>query len=261
MPSTYAHARFGKEARVMLPEPLQRSIQRFPQLFDLGVQGPDFFFYYQPLFKTQLGALGTWYHELSGQEFFRRATEQYAAAPSEGAMVYLYGVLCHYALDSRSHGLVYQVTEQGCPGHTELEVELDRVLLARDGVAEPHRKNLCHHLRLTWGECATIAPFYPPVTAYAIRRSVRIMAAAGWLLSRKNRELLQSLFRLGGQTPGQMVMYSRPNRRCAAYLPELERCYAQALERFPEMAQQLAQYMERGTPLGEDFRLNFNGRE
>ena len=49
LPSIYAHFRFGDQAAKLLPEPMQRSIARFPQLFSLGVHGPDFFFFYQPL--------------------------------------------------------------------------------------------------------------------------------------------------------------------------------------------------------------------
>ena len=58
MPSMYAHARFAREASKALPEQLRLPVQRFGRLFDVGAYGPGFFFFYQPFFKTKMGALG-----------------------------------------------------------------------------------------------------------------------------------------------------------------------------------------------------------
>lgn len=260
LPSIYAHTRFAHEAAQAFPEPIRRSIQRFPQLFDVGAQGPDFFFFYQPLFQTRMGSLGGWYHNLSGQEFFQRCARHYADAPSEGALVYLYGVLCHYALDSACHPLIVSATAGDAPGHTELETEFDRVLLARDGKNPPHRQNVGKALHLTWGECATVAGFYPPATAYTVRRGVRCMAAACRLLTMKNRTLLQRVMRLGGKYAAQLVMHSRPNRRCAPLVAQLDALYAQALARCGSLAGELEALNARGIEPGEDFAASFSGR-
>lgn len=259
MPSIYAHFRFGDQAAKLLPEPMRRSIARFPQLFSLGVHGPDFFFFYQPLFKTQMGSLGDWYHGLTGREFFQRAAHHLADNPSEGAKVYLYGVLCHYTLDSVCHPMINAATAAGNPVHTELETEFDRVLLTKDGRVHPERQYLGRRLKLTWGESVTVAGFYPPATVYTVRRSVRLMAAATRLMTMKNRRLLQAIFNLGGTYASKMVMHQRPNRRCSALIPQLEELYEQALERFPTMAAQLEAYLKDGTPLGAEFDANFEG--
>lgn len=259
MPSIYAHFRFGDQAAKLLPEPMQRSIARFPQLFSLGVHGPDFFFFYQPLFKTQMGSLGGWYHDLTGKEFFQRAARHLADNPSEGARVYLYGVLCHYALDSVCHPMINAATAAGNPVHTELETEFDRVLLTKDGRVPPERQYLGQRLKLTWGESVTVAGFYPPATVYTVRRSVRLMAAVSRLMTMKNRKLLQFIFNLGGEYGSKMVMQQRPNRRCSALIPQLEELYEQALERFPVLAAQLEDYLADGTPLGTEFDDNFSG--
>ena len=259
MPSIYAHFRFGDQAAKLLPESMRRSIARFPQLFSLGVHGPDFFFFYQPLFKTQMGSLGDWYHGLTGREFFQRAAHHLADNPSEGAKVYLYGVLCHYALDSACHPMINAATAAGNPVHTELETEFDRVLLTKDGRVPPERQYLGRRLKLTWGESVTVAGFYPPATVYTVRRSVRLMAAVSRLMTMKNRRLLQAIFNLGGTYASKMVMHQRPNRRCSALIPQLEELYEQALERFPMMAAQLEAYLKDGTPLGAEFDANFEG--
>ena len=166
MPSIYAHSRFAQQAAGTLPEHLQLSVKRFRQLYDVGCYGPDFFFFYQPLFKTRMGQLGRQYHRMTGKEFFEGAAEHLRQAPSEGGQAYLYGVLCHYVLDSACHPLIRSVSAEGCPGHTELETEFDRHLLTKDGRVPAHRQNLGRNLRLTWGGCVTVSGFYPPATAY-----------------------------------------------------------------------------------------------
>ena len=45
MPSSYAHYRFGKQILAQMPADVKRSIQRFRRMFDMGLQGPDIFFY------------------------------------------------------------------------------------------------------------------------------------------------------------------------------------------------------------------------
>lgn len=259
MPSAYAHFRFGDQAAQTLPEALQNSIQRFPQLFSVGMHGPDLFYFYQPLFKTRMGNLGDRYHNLTGKEYFQRAVEHWKEAPSEGGTVYLYGVLCHFVLDSICHPMVVKVTAGGAPMHVELETEYDRILLTRDGKTPPHRQYLGSRLKLTWGECDTVAGFFPPATTSVIHRCVHNMALAYRVLSTKHRKLLQTVFKLGREYATQIIMHTRPNRRCAEYIPQLDALYAKALERYPVMAEELAAYIDHGTPLGEDFNANFSG--
>ena len=47
MPSCYAHYRFGVHVLQTLPEQVQKQIEANRNLFDLGLQGPDFFFFYR----------------------------------------------------------------------------------------------------------------------------------------------------------------------------------------------------------------------
>ncbi|MGM9603966.1 MAG: zinc dependent phospholipase C family protein, partial [Faecousia sp.] len=257
LPSMYAHARFSQQAAKALPEHLRLTVQRFGRLYDVGAYGPDFFFFYQPLFKTKMGALGSQYHKMTGKEFFEAAARHLQQAPSEGGRAYLFGVLCHYALDSVCHPLICQVSAEGSVGHTELETEFDRHLLTQDGKVPAHRQNLGRNMHLTWGECVTVSGFYPPATAYTVRQGVGTMSLTCRALTMKNRKLLESLFRLGGEYASQMVMYPRPNHRCAQLIEPLEQLYARALERYPTLAAQLAGHLENGTPLGPEFDAAF----
>ena len=63
MPCIYAHNSFGKEVQKMLPKPLKNTIRRHPAAFRIGLQGPDFLFFYHPLLKCKTNQLG--YHQHS----------------------------------------------------------------------------------------------------------------------------------------------------------------------------------------------------
>ena len=43
MPATYAHYRFGQEVRKDLPEKEKKIVEEFPELFMIGLHGPDIF--------------------------------------------------------------------------------------------------------------------------------------------------------------------------------------------------------------------------
>lgn len=255
MPSNYAHYRFGSLALPELPEERRRSLQRFRQLYDVGLHGPDLFFYFLPLFHTKTRELGGSYHKLTGKEFFETAAARLREQPSEGGEAYLFGVLGHYALDSACHPLVNAADAEGKIRHVELETEFDRHLLALDGAETPETRDISGHMRLTWGEAVTVSGFYPPASAYAIRLSVKSMALINRGLSLRNRKFVETAFRLAHNS--DLVMYSRPNRKCAPLIPRLQTLFDEALARYPAMAEALEGCLRDGTPLGEYFDAVF----
>lgn len=257
MPSAYAHLRFGNQSLPRLPGEANILIRHFNRLYDVGLQGPDLFFYYNPLLRTEIGALGYHFHMQSGKEFFGHAIRAFRAAPSDGARAYLYGVLGHYCLDSVCHPYVREVAAEGKIGHTEMETEFDRLLMARDGIALPHRHSLRQHFRLTRGECATAAAFYNPVGTAAIRRCVRNMQMVSRLTTTKHRRMVRKIMGIGGKVGLEMVMTESPNENCDETDRVLLGLYGDALERYPILTEQLNIAMKNGTPLGSDFEPVF----
>ena len=49
MPSTYAHYRLGQQVRRELEGNERKIIEKYPQLYLIGLHGPDILFYYKPL--------------------------------------------------------------------------------------------------------------------------------------------------------------------------------------------------------------------
>ncbi len=253
MPAFYAHYRFGKQLLSTLPPDVKQCIHRFRRLYDMGLQGPDLFFYYNPVIKTQVGDLGGTFHRQSGQEFFTRACAQ---ATSEAARSYLYGLLGHYCLDSGCHPYVNQVVEQGQARHIALESEFDRYLMAADGIAAPHAQDHSGKVKLTRGECVTVAAFYPPATPGSVHRSVRNMAWCLCFLSgdRDKREKLLKRIRpslCDSLVPRESVPeYQRMDSELLARFNRCQKHYLTLLE-------QLTAHMADQTPLGEDFQSSF----
>ena len=257
MPSHNAHYRFGASAMSAMPPEGRRNVQRFRQLYDVGLHGPDIFFYHNIFLKDNTSNPAKKYHRQTGREFFTRVCKRIRLEPSEGAMAYLYGVLTHYCLDTACHPYNHTVTADAAIGHTELETEFDRYLLTKDGKVPAHRQNLGKNMHLTWGECVTISGFFPPATAYTVRQGVGTMSLVCRALTMKNRKLLQAMFRLGGEYASQLVMFTRPNHRCAQLIEPLEQLYERALGRYSGLAAQLLDCLENGTPLGSDFDADF----
>lgn len=260
MPSHYAHYRFGAAMLEKMPADTRKSAQRFRQLYDVGLHGPDLFFYYNPVIHTRVGALGGKFHAQSGQEFFTRVCQDLRREPTEAGRAYLYGVLCHYGLDSQCHPFVNQKAAEGPAGHVEIETEFDRFLLDMDGKRPPHTQDVSRHLRLTPGECDTASRFYPPATAGNIRAGVRNMAFCIHMLAAPNgwrRSIVEKGASMIGSGAQQLVMPESANPRCAALDAPLMALYDQAANRYPVLLEQLIAHLDQGAPLGTDFAATF----
>lgn len=256
MPANYTHHRFGKEAMVKLPADAQRLIQRFRRLYNLGLQGPDIFFYHNPLWKTRAGQLGSQYHAMTGRDFFAQVCAYLRKHPSEGGMAYLYGVVGHYCLDSVAHPFV-DAHNSDTIGHVEMETEFNRYLMVLDGVQSPQTYNMGRHFKLTRGECVTIAEFYPPATGAAVHSSIRFLRFACRFLAGKHRKLLRAVLRLLPRSISQHFMITPANHKCIHLNEPLFACYQEALSRYGIMTAQVLAHLKEETPLGPEFDAIF----
>lgn len=253
MPASYAHYRFGKLLLPQLPPDVRQCIQRFRRMYDMGLQGPDFFLY-TPIKTSAADNPGRVFHRQSGQEFFTAASK---AADSEAARAYLWGLLGHYCLDAACHPFINRLAEIGEAEHIPLEAEFDRYLLVRDGESMPHRFDISRFLRPTRGECESMSGFYPGTTGTQVNFHVRCMARFLQCLSRPDSHLLKKL--LLGIAPG-LGIFAIPEAESEALVPyvrELQELYGQALERYHELLQQLSAHLQNGEALGDDFSPTF----
>ena len=129
MPTTYAHYRFGKEVTEALPRGLQNTIEYHRDLYDIGLHGPDILFYYKALKSHPVNQQGHTVHENFADTFFEHAVSVIEKAEDPtAARVYIYGVICHFALDSECHPYIEKMIRESGISHCELEMEFDRYL-------------------------------------------------------------------------------------------------------------------------------------
>ena len=75
----------GRETARLLEPAALGVITQAPQLYSIGLHGPDLFFYYKPLSKNPVNQLGHGLHDRPGREFFERAARVLKAHPDSVA--------------------------------------------------------------------------------------------------------------------------------------------------------------------------------
>ena len=254
MPASYAHYRFGKEVLPLLPGDVRQCIRRFRRMYDLGLNGPDFLFYFYPFLKTATRAMGHEFHMQSGLEFFTHAC---SVATSEAARAYLYGLLGHYCLDRACHPYIDQLTQIGEVRHIPLESAFERHLLELDKHPSPHTFEMSKRMKPTRGECMTIAEFFPGASGGTVSVSFRSMGYYGKILANPAKAGLVKFFTKFFPTyPDHKIPEEIPEDQLL-YLGELHSLYNEAVGEYPALLSQITAAMKEGTPLGGDFEKIF----
>ncbi len=143
MPGIVTHFIFGQTVLNNLSTEDRLTITKHEQIFNIGTQGPDMFFYYIPgLLKRELKQLGLILHKQKTGEFFKRSLiemDKLEGIEREIAFSYIAGYLTHYALDYKTHKYIYYKTgfrKKGRPIssnkfsilHKNLETNIDIML-------------------------------------------------------------------------------------------------------------------------------------
>ena len=254
MPSAYAHHQFGAQLLPALSADIRIPVQRYRSLFDLGLQGPDFFFYYKLGKDTPVRQLAREYHHRTGAAVFSKICRD-LGHPTEEELAYLYGLLAHYCLDSVCHPIVCRVTGEDGLAHNAMESEFERFLLARSGVKNPHSYHRGAAVRCSGDHGAVIARFYPEAKPQQIRQAVNTMGTVLGLLT-VHAGAKRVLKLMGGPNPG-LLMHRQADPAYAGYNEELLAGYRQALDLYPQLLQQLHSHMTLGEAFGEEFEAIF----
>ena len=160
MPGLLTHHMAGRAVLAGLPGDMHRGLKACRGVFNLGAQGPDFFFYYVPgLVCKRSRGVGQDIHRGRFGAFFmhmaRQMKELRDPARHQALLAYLSGLLVHYAVDAHAHPYVYaQVHRPGSTRlqesarHRHLETSIDVLLLAQQAGLRPQQvaqwRLLCH---------------------------------------------------------------------------------------------------------------------
>ena len=145
MPGFTTHYILGMKAYNDLPANyLKFVITKYRWLYQLGLQGPDMFFYNLPILRHRDHRnVGSYMHEHRVNDFFRCAFDRLSRIESkqqkEEGMAFLCGFICHYIGDSICHPYVYGRIGYDVqnPGgyyhglHAKLENDIDALLLKK----------------------------------------------------------------------------------------------------------------------------------
>ena len=235
MPSTYAHRLFGEKILEHYPESIRALIQNERQLYDIGLHGPDIFFYYKVLKTDPINQIGYQTHDRPARAFFAPAKDRLDASPHRDAsLAYLLGFVCHFALDSTCHGYIENKIRLSHVKHTEIESEFDRYLLEQRGI-DPWKAHLTDHIVASRENAAIIAPFFAQADARAVRRALRAMIFYNRLLCAPHapkRFLVNTTLRLSRNYAEMhgMMMAKHPIPACADSNLRLEKLFLRAQE-------------------------------
>ena len=216
MPGFTTHYIFGMKAYNDMPfTPLKHTIAKYRWLYQLGLQGPDMFFYNIPILRHRdYRNVGSYMHEHKVNAFFecclRRIGTIRSRQQQEEAISYLAGFMNHYIADSICHPYVYgrigypvdAPTSMHHGMHAHLENELDAILLWKYKKKKPSEFNQTATICLNGQEIQFISHFlascinetyYPityrnnfQVTPAMVHRSIWALRCGCRTLSDKN---------------------------------------------------------------------------
>ncbi|MDF2609275.1 MAG: hypothetical protein K0R92_749 [Lachnospiraceae bacterium] len=262
MPSAYAHYRFGNEVYKLLPGKIQNTIDKYKDLYDIGLQGPDIFLFYKPMSPTPNSLLGYDIHDRPAKEFFQPAkhiVKQFVSP--DAAMSYLFGFLCHFVFDSKCHPYVEEKIKQSGLSHIEIEVEYDRKLMLQDG-HDPIIYQPVNYINNSSGNAAFISKFFPTVNKEQIEEALESMKRYSNLFVSPG--ILKRLFLYGilkithryEDFHGLIVKY-KANPQCYDSCAKLDELYTEGIELSLELIKNYKEYVFYNEELSNLFDRTF----
>ncbi|MGN0485111.1 MAG: zinc dependent phospholipase C family protein [Lachnospiraceae bacterium] len=265
MPSTYAHYRLGKEVKNSLREEERTVIIKNRELFQIGLHGPDLLFYYKPLKNNPVNQMGFAMHKRPGKEFFANAANVVKEHHSRSRyLAYVYGFICHFALDESCHGYIDEKIAASGLSHTEIEVEFDRMLMVQDNL-DPIRQKLTEHIVPTLKNAEVIQAFFQGVDSEKIYKAMKGMIFHNNLLVAPNkgkRLVIDTLLSATGhyeEMHGLMVNYEK-NPQCEDSCRKLWLLYQDAKELAVTLIHEFRDYLEGRLKLDEVYDYTFGSQ-
>ena len=260
MPTTYAHWRFGCDCIDVLPEQLQNIIRSNREIFDLGVHGPDIFFY--DLTHKEISGHGHKMHREAGSVFFERCVDVCCNSQrdKDSLLSYTLGFLSHYTLDSQCHAYINTKSKVSGISHNKVESEYDGHLMRLDGrsvSAVDRAQSLRPNARIA-ADIAEFFPFKPSELLRTTRMQRLIISALNCRSDLKRNGAGKILHRIGMHDYADLIVQPDEMEVCADSNLRIDKLREHALTIYPELVASLMKRIEDGTPLSDYFEYNFD---
>lgn len=268
MPSIYTHDRFGEQVFQKLPDEIKKHIKPNMTQFRIGLQGPDFLFFYHPLVKQKPNKLGHTQHKTPAKEFFEPLLPMLRKLGYDSAeYAYALGFICHFMLDSESHGYVNQKAKESGFNHLVMEIEFDRYLMQKDG-RNPLTFPIWNYVPRDKKTVKTITHIYKRL---GIRTKHVAASLKGMHFYKKlfttGKSLKRLLIRIGmklttcyRELEGHM-MNLVPQNSSKITNPKLMNCYEGAIPKTVDIIREFHDGLLKNAPLNPRFSCDFRSNE
>ena len=270
MPATITHAYFAEDLFNILDKNTKKLISNKKKELMMFSQNTDPLMFYILTLKNgkKIRKLQFVAHTEKINLFFENTIKyikknKYYNNPD--VLVFLYGFICHFALDSTCHGYIDEKIAQSGVSHTEIEVEFDRSLMIEDG-KDPVRQDLTKHIVPSMENASVIAPFFQGAEPKQVKKALKGMIQNNHLLlapSRLKRMLIYAILRLSGnykEMHGLLVNFEE-NPACEDSTAKLHQVYAVAKRRAVMLIDAYGKYMAKEEALNTLYNYTFSGKE
>ena len=180
----------------------------------------------------------------------------------EKKLAYMYGYLCHFALDRTAHKYINEQVEKGVAGHFEIEAEFDRLMMARDGY-DPLVHYVTSHIHPDTHIAKRIKQFFPGTTTMDIFTCLfmqKYLLSAMNLPGRLPRILYVSAMNLAGLKKfAELFMPEHPDPRCRETNKVLLDIFEDTIPEAVEMITGLLDVLGGKQEWDEKYLWNFDG--
>lgn len=267
MPATYAHHTFGEWCIESMPEKERNLCIKHRHIFDFGVHGPDLLFYYKPLSSNEVNKHGQDMHNWMGNEFFSLCKSKYLNAnmsdeEKEILMAYMLGFLAHFTLDSSCHAYINEMVVETGVSHNLIESQYEAHLMRLRGY-RPNKVNRAVPLVPSKTSAAVISCLFPlsEDKIYESMKGQKTVISLFYSPLEVKKKLIRKListFKIGGNF-GDLFIDEFILPECKTTNDEIYRRNEKAKEIYPNLLENLKQFIDNGLELNEYFKYDFEG--
>lgn len=264
MPAIFAHYTFGAEALADFAAPMRRIVCAHRGLFDLGLQGPDFYFFdqFQALRGKHYSKTGSALHHGSCEKLLLALEGEGGRRPTSAELAYLFGLIGHFALDSTAHPAIERWVAELAYDHHRLETEFDRYLLERRGF-DPRRFALGDVIAVSRRERLLVGRLYESAGLGDARDIASLWRDFGWIKSHTSLKsdwtyaVVQKILTLVGARSIAGIFMGPKDTLSDVTNPRMFALFAEGQAHYQKLAENYWQHVFCGVALDDYFLRDF----
>ena len=261
MPTTYAHWRFGCDCIETLPENLKKTVNDNREIFDLGVHGPDIFFY--DLSHPEIPKYGSLIHSEAGEKFFEKCIQVYKSYDDDkdAMLSYILGFLSHYCFDSQAHGYINKkdaITES--LSHNLIESQYDGHLIRLDGkaISQTDRTKSLKPSKYISRIMSRFLPFTSDKIYRITKAQKTLLSLLNCKTNLKRKSLYKLLMKMNRKNHADLIVQTEELDKCRDSNLRIDKLKEHALILYPKLVNNLYDALTSDEKLLPYFKRNFD---